>query len=633
MKAAINLFIFAGSLFFALSLKAQTCTPYVIYKDDFGGDAASPNMGVPLDAGITTYRYETTIPVEDGGYGIRKQVEGHGGSNGAWHQITDHSGSGYMMLINASYEPGLFYQKTITDLCQGTSFYFSAWVANLMKPTAGGEKDPDLKFVILNPDTREVIGAYTTGLLPRYTNPTWEEYGIHFALPSGVSSVVLQIFNNAEGGNGNDLVLDDITFSICGPPLNTYVTGMYQNGPNVCSGKQVALRAELPNGGFNDPAFQWQFGSDTTEWQDIAGAGGTNYTIPNTATVDSGWYRIVVAEKGNINLPYCRIASNALPVHVWQPRTPDILTNSPVCEGQTLSLKVPAVLQLSCQWSGPNGFTSDRQAITFANAGPGLSGLYKLNAINPGGCIISNQKQITVQQNRLSVNFNKTDSILCEGTQRRLDAANPGATYLWNTGDISPEIVVDTAGFYKVNVQQGVCSIADSIRLYPLKMPKVALGPDTSVCNGEPFFLHATYTDVQDYQWNNGASDSVFVVTQPGTYIVTLSNYCGVASDRIRIDMEPCSDELIFPTAFTPNQDGQNDLFRPRVLFRLSNYNLKIYNRWGKLIFQSAEPSGGWDGTFDGSTSPTGAYIWTAQYKRIKDDKNISQKGVITLIR
>src|SRR5699024_10875971 len=175
-----------------------------------------------------------------------------------------------------------------------------------------------------------------------------------------------------------------------------------------------------------------------------------------------------------------------------------------------------------------------------------------------------------------------TDSIICEGRKRTLDARNANASYLWNTGSTSPTILVDTGGLYRVTVRKDACSRSDSIRLYTLRTPQVNLGRDTSICYGEPFRLHATYPDVTDYQWSNGSPDSVFIVTQPGTYTVTLNNYCGVAEDKIHIAMEPCSDELLFPTAFSPNKDGQNDVFRPKVLFGLSNYHIRIFNRWGK---------------------------------------------------
>ena len=617
----------------ALCAQAPQCTPYVIFKEDFGGTDASNPQGPPLPAGTTTYSYSGNTPVEDGLYGIRKQVQGHGGPNGTWHQITDHSGGGYLMLINASYEPGLFYQQKISGLCQGMTFFFSAWVANLMKASASGPMDPELKFVILNPHTQEVIGTYTTGALARHDQPTWEQYGIAFDLPSGLSSVVLQIFNNAEGGNGNDLVLDDITFSICGPPITTVASGMYDNGPNICSGQQVALEAHVEAGAFHQPVYQWQFGTDTASWQDRSGADQAELILAPATASDSGWFRLVVAEKGNLQLPHCRIASAPVPVRVWQKPRASIATNSPVCEGTPLSLNVSGSFQLTGQWSGPGGFQSHDPALHFQSATPAQSGTYRLNAHNPGGCTVQLSKTVQVQPNDLSVAFDASDSILCEGQHRTLTATNPGATYLWNTGSTAPAITVDTAGIYRVTVQKAVCVYADSIRLYGLRPPKVALGTDTSVCEGEPFLLQATDPAAETCRWSSGSPDSVFVVTHPGTYQVLLQNHCGTDRDTIHIAMEPCSNELLFPTAFSPNNDGINDRFRPKVLFGLEAYALQVFDRWGKKVFQTGQADAGWDGTRNGQRLPSGSYIWIAKYTRSKDRARIIQKGTIALIR
>src|SRR5699024_2799420 len=164
------------------------------------------------------------------------------------------------------------------------------------------------------------------------------------------------------------------------------------------------------------------------------------------------------------------------------------------------------------------------------------------------GCISSNDKKVEVQTNNLSVSFPVSDSIICEGTVRTLDATNPNASYLWNTGATTAQIKTDTGGVFKVTVQQDACTLSDSIRLYSLNKPKIDLGNDTTVCEGESFILHASSPDVEEYQWENGSGDSVLAVTQPGTHTVVLQNYCGKAADTILVEMEACSDQLIFPT-------------------------------------------------------------------------------------
>src|SRR5699024_11283430 len=106
------------------------------------------------------------------------------------------------------------------------------------------------------------------------------------------------------------------------------------------------------------------------------------------------------------------------------------------------------------------------------------------------GCISSNDKKVEVQTNNLSVSFPVSDSIICEGTVRTLDATNPDASYRWNTVATTAQIKTDTGGVFKVTVQQDACTLRDSIRLYSSNKPKLNQGNDTTVCDVEPLILH-----------------------------------------------------------------------------------------------------------------------------------------------
>lgn len=606
--------------------RAQQCTGYALYQENFG--TGNSNSNRPLPAGVTTYMFTTATPVEDGYYGIRKQVTGH---SGTWFPATDHTGDGYMMLVNASYEAGLFYETKIENLCQGSSFYFSSWVANLMRKGSNGDKDPDLKFVIRRASDSVVIDSLETGLLPRYSTLTWEQYGINFSLPSGESSVILQIFNNADGGNGNDLVLDDITFSLCGPPIQVNQTGTYQNTEDACVGDHIIFSATVAQGFYKNPAYQWQFSPDSVHWQDINGATGLILDLPSVQPKDSGWYRFLVSEEGNIHSAHCRISSRIMPLLVWSHSPIIFTTNSPVCEGDSLTLSVPAGA-LSYDWKGPDGFESHEPAVAFVKASSAEQGTYSLTRITRGGCVNANSTNLTVQANDLKVALGH-DSVFCQGNTVMLDATNAGATYMWNTGDQTPSITVDTGGFYRVMVTKGVCKASDSISIRSVLRPLVDLGNDTSICIGESYLLNVAYPDVDDYLWQDGSAAPEYKITQAGTYSVTLSNQCGVAVDAVHVNTELCADHLIFPTAFSPNGDGQNDYFRPRVFIQVNNYDIRIFDRWGRQVHYGTDPLEGWDGRYKGKTLPLGGYVWIARYKRQRDGQPVSQKGTVTLLR
>ncbi len=107
---------------------------------------------------------------------------------------------------------------------------------------------------------RTILATYSTGNLPltanRSVSPNWRQYGFSFALPSGTTSLVLEMVD-AYGGLpqcGNDLAIDDILFTACTP--STSVT--FSTASNICSGSNTSITASIINSPFTTPAYQWQ---------------------------------------------------------------------------------------------------------------------------------------------------------------------------------------------------------------------------------------------------------------------------------------------------------------------------------------------------------------------------------------
>jgi len=85
------------------------------------------------------------------------------------------------------------------------------------------------------------------------------------------------------------------------------------------------------------------------------------------------------------------------------------------------------------------------------------------------------------------------------------------------------------------------------------------------------------------------------------------------------------------PNAFTPGRFGQNSIFKVAG-FGIDKMILRIYNRWGQLVFQSTDQDIGWDGTYQGIVQPMGVYAYTLEAE-FSDGKHVSRKGDVTLIR
>jgi gliding motility-associated-like protein len=104
-------------------------------------------------------------------------------------------------------------------------------------------------------------------------------------------------------------------------------------------------------------------------------------------------------------------------------------------------------------------------------------------------------------------------------------------------------------------------------------------------------------------------------------------------ADTANVQSDNCACKFYVPNAFTPNNDGLNDVFLPRYQCDFSNYELRVFNRWGQMVFRSESPSNGWDGTMSGSRQPVGVYVWQLTYKDAITGKATTLKGTVALIR
>jgi|SaaInlStandDraft_1057018.scaffolds.fasta_scaffold15453_3 gliding motility-associated-like protein len=96
--------------------------------------------------------------------------------------------------------------------------------------------------------------------------------------------------------------------------------------------------------------------------------------------------------------------------------------------------------------------------------------------------------------------------------------------------------------------------------------------------------------------------------------------------------VEDNSYSLYSPTAFSPDGDGINDLFKVYGQ-GMSDFKIEIFNRWGQMIYKSFQLSEGWDGTFKGKNLPTGSYVYKIKTSEYSEDKKIVKTGTIALVR
>jgi gliding motility-associated-like protein len=193
--------------------------------------------------------------------------------------------------------------------------------------------------------------------------------------------------------------------------------------------------------------------------------------------------------------------------------------------------------------------------------------------------------------------------------------------------------VVKDSGTYYIHLKtQNGC---DSVLFYKIKVLKspssLSASEDTCLNNSSSIQLRAT-EGFESYLWNsNRSSESFYPVHSPGSYTVKVENICGNKTDTINV-YDYCNFPIYLPSAFTPNNDGLNDVFRIPPQNKNRFLRLTIYNRWGQIIFRAANPNDGWNGNFGKLPQPTGVYVYILEMEGLSRDR-IDQKGTLTLIR
>jgi gliding motility-associated-like protein len=165
-----------------------------------------------------------------------------------------------------------------------------------------------------------------------------------------------------------------------------------------------------------------------------------------------------------------------------------------------------------------------------------------------------------------------------------------------------------------------------------VESPANFLAGSISKCTGAQVAL-IPLNNFEAYIWSNGKDTRSIDVSAPGLYSLEVTDRNGcTGKDSITVIDDICPEYFYVPTAFTPNNDGRNDLFRPRFAGAISNYRFSIYNRWGELVYSSYNAFAGWDGTVQGTRQPVGVYVWICSYS-LNGRPTQTEKGTVTLIR
>ena len=322
------------------------------------------------------------------------------------------------------------------------------------------------------------------------------------------------------------------------------------------------------------------------------------------------------------------------------------MPDTAICTGDAVVLRLTSdALYYTWTENPPGGNTLNNPALKNPTARPLVATTYHVVG-SIGKCIAEHDIKVTpVPYPAANAG---PDNTICFGNSAQLNASG-GSIYNWSpsvfltaTNIRNPQSIKPTDNVrYIVTVRDVLgCpkAVKDTMILFVAKI-KANAGPrDTSVVLGQPLQLSAS--GGTNYSWmpitwlnNPSISNPVSLPQNDIEYIVRVSNNVGCFdNDSIRVRVFRFKPDLLVPNAFTPNGNGNNDIFKPIPVGMKSVDIFRVYNRWGQMLYSGNGNSAGWDGTFGGKKQEMATYVWYAEGTDYLNNK-IKRKGSVILIR
>jgi gliding motility-associated-like protein len=198
-------------------------------------------------------------------------------------------------------------------------------------------------------------------------------------------------------------------------------------------------------------------------------------------------------------------------------------------------------------------------------------------------------------------------------------------------------------GVYTVTLRARTCTD----RAFTSREIELVQPPDTLMaavyekCRTDRVIISAANDQVDSYRWNTGATTDTIQVEEAGFYSVEATIGDCVKTYETEVANIPCPCRPDMPNAFTPNNDQTNDTFRPVFVddyCEVLLFSMKIFNRWGQLVYETDDTMEPWDGEHNGTPAPSDVYLWVIEFSYIDKDSGQQgelevKKGDVALIR
>lgn len=287
----------------------------VLYNQDFGTGNGIVATLPAIPTASSEYTGTVTVPLGVNRFAVSLASQSADPAN--FVSMLNHTApGGRMMVVNADAAAKVIYKDTLPVSCPGQQYslsFWSAFVGNSSYQTVceglGGFKFPMILVRIRDVSSGLVITQFTTDTIKL---TSWQQFGMKWVMPTGYSSVIMELINAGLGGCGNDFALDDIQYGVCDP----VPTVSLNNPGGTCLNTSVTFTGALSDPsvipGIKNYQWQWSPAPGTGPWTNIGGANAVNYTINPVNPADTGrFYRVIIAAQGNIGITGCQYISPA----------------------------------------------------------------------------------------------------------------------------------------------------------------------------------------------------------------------------------------------------------------------------------------------------------------------------------
>jgi len=386
----------------------------------------------------------------------------------------------------------------------------------------------------------------------------------------------------------------------------------------ICLGESVTLIAE---------------GATSAAWFPTAGLDNPNATTVQASPTETVTYTVVLTD----NLG-CSGETEVTVSVVPGPPGDQVYPTVTICEG--FGIQLPGAEGDQWLWS-PAEFVSNPN-VQFPYATPDATTTFTVSIVNLCGI---GSDEVTVEV-RVPEAYASEGGGMCRGDVFELSAEgnDPNSTFTWAPADLatSPNSATTTVfpifnqTFTVYVTDSEGCTASDQVTVYVTQPPGLTAGPDREVAWLDTVQLLGQAPDLDVY-WTPSENldcstclEPILTVVEPGWYVLNAVDTTGcVGRDSTYVDVYY---PVYLPTSFTPNNDGINDVFAAEGE-DLRGYWMRVYNRWGELVFVSDDPEEPWQGNVLGGDhyAPDGVYLWQVRIERVNGP--VLLQGHVHLLR